>query len=153
MVEHAIQWNAAKNEWLCVKCLQSSNHISKLDAERELRFLHCTHAVGELEKSIDNERRQGPRMKTAVSAELVLRGRDTPMRVTTADLSVSGCYIENMFTLPIGAHLAITLWLHGEKLKLQALVKTCDPLFGNGIQFVEVDASQRTSLEAFLRRT
>jgi PilZ domain len=151
MVVHALQWNPAKDEWLCVKCLRFSRHISKADAEMELRFLQCIEpAVGKLEKRIDNERRQSSRMKTAISAELVLRGGDVPIRATTADLSASGCYIENMFTLPIGAQVAITLWLHREKVTVQAIVKTRYPHFGNGIQFVEVDASQQASLEAYL---
>jgi|SRR5579864_5734141 len=31
MAEHTIQWNAAQEEWLCVRCLRSSDHITKED--------------------------------------------------------------------------------------------------------------------------
>ena len=72
------------------------------------------------------------------------------MRVSTTDLSLCGCYIENMYTLPIGARLKIGLWIEEEKLKISGIVKTCDPVFGNGIQFLEISAQDRDQLEKYL---
>ena len=73
-----------------------------------------------------------------------------PVRVSTTDLSLGGCYIENMFTLHIGGHLTVGLWIGTEKLKISAIVRTCDPVFGNGIEFLEIDPLDRLKLEAYL---
>lgn len=70
--------------------------------------------------------------------------------LTTADLSVGGCYVENMFTLPIGAHLTMHLWLGEEKMQVSGIVKTCDRAFGNGIQFFDLQDSDRAKLESYL---
>lgn len=72
------------------------------------------------------------------------------MRVSTTDLSLTGCYIENMYTLPIGARLKIGLWIEEEKLKISGIVKTCDPVFGNGIQFLEMSAESHDQLKKYL---
>ena len=96
------------------------------------------------------ERRRSPRKKAAVQAELLLQGRTVPLRVSTTDLSFNGCYIENMYTLPIGARLNIGLWIQEEKLKIRAIVKTCDPMFGNGIQFLETSEQDRDQIEKYL---
>ena len=73
-----------------------------------------------------------------------------PVRVPTSDLSLGGCYIESMFTLHIGDHLAVGLWIGAEKLKISGIVRTCDPVFGNGIEFLEIDPLDRAKLEAYL---
>jgi len=57
------------------------------------------------------KRRQHPRMKIAVEAELQSERTATPLRVKTADLSLDGFYTEMMFTLEVGAKLKIVLWL------------------------------------------
>ena len=85
-----------------------------------------------------------------MQAELPLYGRTVPMRVSTTDLSLTGCYIENMYTLPIGARLKIGLWIEQEKLKISGMVKTCDPVFGNGIQFLEMSDEAREQLKKYL---
>jgi hypothetical protein len=105
-----------------------------------------------LESNSENERRQSARKKTGVQAELVVRGRTVPVRVPTSDLSLGGCYIENMFTLHIGDHLTVGLWIGTEKLKISGIVRTCDPVFGNGIEFLEIDPLDRLKLEAYLDR-
>jgi len=99
---------------------------------------------------LTSERRQSPRKKAAVQAEILLHGRTVPMRVSTTDLSLHGCYIENMYTLPIGARLKIGLWIEEEKLKIRGVVKTCDPVFGNGIQFFEMSDEAQEQLKTFL---
>ncbi len=96
------------------------------------------------------ERRRSPRKKASVQAEILLQGRDVPVRVSTTDLSLGGCYIENMYTLPIGARLKIGLWIEEEKLRISGIVKTCDPVFGNGIQFLEMSEQDRDQLEKYL---
>lgn len=149
MNEHHIQWNGAKDAWLCFMCLRSSDCLTKEDAERELEPFECL-STSNKPKAALNERRQSVRKRAVVQAELVLRERSVPLRVSTSDLSLGGCYIENMFTLPIGTHLTIALWIGEEKLKISGLVKTCDPVFGNGIQFVDLPPADRVKLQTYL---
>jgi hypothetical protein len=62
-------------------------------------------------ESQKRERRQHPRTKVAVEAELHLEGGRTPLRIKTADLSLGGLYVEMMFTLAVGTKLKIMLWI------------------------------------------
>jgi hypothetical protein len=39
--KHELGWDAAKQEWFCVRCLQTSDHTCKEDAEHELSYLDC----------------------------------------------------------------------------------------------------------------
>ena len=111
MDEHTIQWNAAADEWLCVRCLRSSDHITREDAAHELSYFDCLSYGSPDPTAVIEERRRTARTKTSLQAEIVLRGRTVPMRVSTTDLSLGGCYVENMFTLNIGAHLTMALWI------------------------------------------
>jgi hypothetical protein len=52
--------------------------------------------------------------------------------------------------LPTGARLNIGLWIEQEKLKIIGMVKTCDPVFGNGIQFLEMSDEAREQLKKYL---
>ncbi len=36
-----IEWNATTKEWFCIRCFRTSDHITKLDAERELSEFDC----------------------------------------------------------------------------------------------------------------
>jgi hypothetical protein len=51
--------------------------------------------------------------------------------------------------LRIGGHLTVGLWIGPQKLKISA-IRTCDPVFGNGIEFLEIDPLDRLKLEAYL---
>jgi hypothetical protein len=81
------------------------------------------------------ERRRYPRNKVAIQAELHLEVKGAPARLHIADLSLGGCYIETMFTMSVGAKLKMILWIGDKKLEARALVVTCHPQFGNGIEF------------------
>lgn len=35
-MSHEIRWDAARQEWICTRCLRTSDHVSEQDAEREL---------------------------------------------------------------------------------------------------------------------
>jgi len=35
-MNHEIKWNAANQEWFCVRCLRTSDLLNQEDAEREL---------------------------------------------------------------------------------------------------------------------
>jgi len=96
------------------------------------------------------ERRVHPRKKVPLRAELHLADKETPVRETTSDLSLGGCYIGTMATMQVGTRLNIALWLGEEKVTISAIVVTCYPQVGNGIQFLAMPPADRNRVRSFL---
>jgi len=96
------------------------------------------------------DRRAYPRTKVSVQTELHLASEDSPMREQTSDLSLGGCYIKTMVTIPVGTKLDVTLWLGEEKVMVGAIVVTCYPQIGNGIQFLAMPPADRNRVRSFL---
>jgi hypothetical protein len=84
-----------------------------------------------------------------VPVELFVEDSESPIRGATADLSLSGCYIETMFPFAIGTILELKLQVDGTLLVL-AKVVTCDPQVGNGMQFTKMLPEDIEELRAFL---
>jgi hypothetical protein len=40
-VKHEIKWQPATQEWFCIRCSRTSDHVSQEDAERELSQFDC----------------------------------------------------------------------------------------------------------------
>jgi hypothetical protein len=97
----------------------------------------------------EHERRERPRVKVRVPVELYVENSEPPMRAATADLSLSGCYVETMFPLAVGTTLELKLQVDGTLLIL-AKVVTCDPQVGNGMQFTKMLPEDIEELRAFL---
>ena len=97
------------------------------------------------------DRRRFPRVKSAVALELRYRGAVAPLRAMTSEVSLSGCYIETMFTLDVGTVLEIVMWLDGEKVTAKGVIATKYPQVGNGIDITEMKPESRGKLEAFLK--
>jgi c-di-GMP-binding flagellar brake protein YcgR len=100
--------------------------------------------------TLAGERRQWPRIKVPVQAELQVNGQGFPIRVKTADLSLGGCYVEMMFTLEIGTELDIVLWINECSLRTRGRVVTRHPQFGNGIQFENMLPAAEGRLKQYL---
>ena len=60
---------------------------------------------------------------------------NSPLRINATDVSGNGCYVESMLPLPIGTVLRVDFWLDTEHINITAVVRTCDPGVGNGIEF------------------
>jgi len=98
----------------------------------------------------EQEWRERPRVKVRVPVELFVENSESPMRGATADLSLSGCYVETMFPFPIGTALEVKLQAGEETLLVLAKVVTCDPQVGNGMQFTQMLPEDIEELSAFL---
>ena len=98
---------------------------------------------------MDHNRRTYPRLKTRVPFELYVEDSENPIRGATADISLTGCYIETIFPMPVGTHLELRLRLEDTRLVL-ATVVTSDPQVGNGIQFNKMLPEDIAQLQAFL---
>jgi len=70
----------------------------------------------------------------------------------TSEISLSGCYIETMFTLQKGTQLDVVLWVEGQKIPAKGVIATCYPQVGNGIDMTEITAADRAKLASFLTK-
>jgi len=62
-------------------------------------------------------------METKVPIELYVEDSQSPIRGATADISLTGCYIETIFPMPVGTSLELRLRLDDTPLVLE----TTDP--------------------------
>ena len=97
------------------------------------------------------ERRQHPRVKVAVGAELHLQSGGPALQAQTADLSLDGCYIPLLFTLEVGRMLHLVLTLGDHRLDIRAVVVRRNPRRGNGILFLDMAREDRIRLQDFLK--
>jgi len=97
------------------------------------------------------ERRKNPRSRATISIEFKAEGAAVASRAETADLSLSGCYVEMSFTMAVGSKLEVVLWVEEERLATKAVVVTHHPQFGNGIEFVDMIQEDQARLAHFLK--
>jgi c-di-GMP-binding flagellar brake protein YcgR len=97
-----------------------------------------------------NDRRRYPRIRTQVSVEFKTAPDSPPLRASTAEISLGGCYIESMFTLAVGTKVSMTLWLNEQALRTNAVVATRHLQFGNGYEFVDMSPQDRQKLSQFI---
>lgn len=95
------------------------------------------------------ERRRYPRIKAKVPVELLCPGA-APMRMTTDEISLCGCYIETMFTMEVGTKLAVVLSVEEQNIRAKGVVVTKYPQVGNGIDFVELSKDDGSKLSEFI---
>ena len=98
------------------------------------------------------ERRKFPRIKATIPLEFKPEGATVASRAETADLSISGCYIELSFTMPVGTKLDMVLWVEDERVPTKGVVVTHHPQFGNGITFAEMSSDGEGKLANFLKK-
>jgi hypothetical protein len=93
--------------------------------------------------------RKHPRFKVSVPVEVHSPFCDAPLRCTTSDICLGGCYIESMYTYPVDTPLDLKLFLE-DTLLIAAKVVTSHPQVGNGIEFEKILPEDREQLRAFL---
>ena len=100
---------------------------------------------------MDKEKRGSNRVKIRVPVELQSEGSKSPIRTETADLSLTGFYVEMMFNLNVGTPLDIKLQIGDTTVLAIGRVVTCDPTVGNGISFTKMLPEDRQELAIFLQ--
>jgi c-di-GMP-binding flagellar brake protein YcgR len=96
------------------------------------------------------EKRRHARVKIRVPVEM-RTPNENPIRAETSDLSVSGFYVEMLFTLEVGAQLDITLRLGDASVVAVGEVVTCDRTVGNGIRFTRILPDDKEELDRYLQ--
>jgi len=97
-----------------------------------------------------SNRRRYQRHKISLPLELRDERVNAPLRINATDVSGNGCYVETMMPVPVGTVLRVDLWLDQEHLKITAVVRTCDPGVGNGIEFTGMPAETKERMQAYL---
>jgi hypothetical protein len=90
-------------------------------------------------------RRRWHRHKISLPLELRDERVNAPLRINATDVSGNGCYVESMQPLPLGTVLRVDFWLDAEHIKITAVVRTCDPGVGNGIEFTGMPADTKNA--------
>ncbi len=97
-----------------------------------------------------SNRRRFHRHKISLPIELRDERINAPTRINATDVSGNGCYVETMLPLPVGTVLRIDFWLDNEHLNISAVVRTCDPGVGNGIEFTGMTPDGKARMQAYL---
>ena len=97
-----------------------------------------------------SNRRRWHRHKISLPLELRDERVNAPLRINATDVSGNGCYVESMLPLPLGTVLRVDFWLDSEHIKITAVVRTCDPGVGNGIEFTGMPPETKERMQAYL---
>ncbi len=73
-----------------------------------------------------------------------------PIKGETSDVSLYGCYVQLLYTLPKDTIVELVLWLESTPLRTPAKVVTTDVNVGNGIEFLDMPEEERARLTAYL---
>ncbi len=99
---------------------------------------------------MNEEKRRHTRLKIRVPVEMRTPNQN-PIRTETSDLSVSGFYVEMLFTLEVGTLLDINLRLGDATVVASGEVVTCDRTVGNGVRFTRILPEDKEELDRFLQ--
>jgi len=97
------------------------------------------------------EKRKRERHKLTMPVEIHFEGSNVPLRGSTADISMDGCYVESSLPLPVGTSLELKL-LGSEIPLITAKAVSSHPQVGNGIQFVRMRPEDRDALGHFIKQ-
>ena len=122
----------------------------KLVAEQECPWKNYLPLDGATVAIAPSNRRRWHRHKISLPLELRDERVNAPIRINATDVSGNGCYVESMLPLPLGTVLRVDFWLDSEHIKITAVVRTCDPGVGNGIEFTGMPDETKTRMQAYL---
>jgi PilZ domain len=97
-----------------------------------------------------SNKRRFHRHKISLPIELRDERVKTPMRINATDVSGNGCYVESILPLPVGTVLRVDFWLDSEHMNISAVVRTCDPGVGNGIEFIGLPLEGKQRMQEYL---
>ncbi|PYX29912.1 MAG: hypothetical protein DMG80_13440 [Acidobacteria bacterium] len=99
---------------------------------------------------LPSNRRRWPRHKISFPIELRDERINTPMRINATDVSGNGCYVETILPLPVGTTLRVDFYLENQHIRVTAVIRTCDPGVGNGIEFTGMPLEGKQQFQAYL---
>jgi hypothetical protein len=104
------------------------------------------------EEQGQKNKRRFLRHKISIPLELRDERVNTPMRVQVTDVSGNGCYVETILPIPKDTVLKVEFWMDEERVTASAIVRTCDPGVGNGIEFTGLTPETKQRVQQYLDR-
>ncbi len=74
----------------------------------------------------------------------------TWLKTRLSDLSLSGCYVDTLHPLPVGARVCLRVVRNKIILEALATVIYSEPRLGMGVSFTQLSADQKSILEKWL---
>ena len=99
-----------------------------------------------------SNRRRRARHKISFNLELRDERTNVPMRVNATDISGNGCYIEMIMPIAVGTPLKVDFWIEQEHVNSSAIVRTCDPGVGMGIEFLTLTPDLQERFQSLLEK-
>jgi len=122
----------------------------KLLADQDCPWKSYLPMQGATVAVLPSNKRRFPRHKISFPIELRDERVKTPMRINATDVSGNGCYVETILPLPVGTVLRVDFYLQNEHINISAVVRTCDPGVGNGIEFTGLPQEGKQHLQQYL---
>jgi hypothetical protein len=136
--------------WVINTGAARKNQVGVKLVSRECPWQSYLPLDGATVKISDSNRRRYYRHKITLPLELRDQRVNAPLRINATDVSGNGCYVESMQPLPLGTVLRVDFYLDAEHIKVTAVVRTCDPGVGNGIEFTGMAADTRQHMQDYL---
>ena len=122
----------------------------KMVAEQECPWKNHLPLEGATVTISESNRRRWHRHKISLPLEIRDERVNAPLRINATDVSGNGCYVESIMPLPLGTVLRLDFYLDSEHINITALVRTCDPGVGNGIEFTGMHGEMKQRMQAYL---
>ena len=94
--------------------------------------------------------RRGPRLPFIAVAEIAHTESGGNFNCRVSELSLHGCYVDMLHTLPIGSALAIKIFAESECFEAHAKVIYAHPNLGMGLAFEQVSLKSGELLRQWL---
>jgi len=107
---------------------------------------------GGIQAAQPSNRRRRPRHKISFNLEIRDERSSVPMRVTATDISGNGCYVESIMPLAVATILRVEFWIESERINTSAVVRTCDPGVGMGIEFLSLTPDLQERFQKVLEK-
>jgi PilZ domain len=122
----------------------------KLVADQECPWKNYLPMDGAKVTLAPSNKRRWYRHKISLPLEIRDERVTTPARISASDVSGNGCYVESMLPFPLGTMLRLDFWLDSEHINIAAVVRTCDPGVGNGIEFTGMRDELKERMQSYL---
>jgi hypothetical protein len=99
------------------------------------------------------EKRLTPRFPFVASAELTEEGSDARLACRVSELSLHGCYVDALNTLPEGTIVLVKVFADGEFLESKAVIAYTHPRLGMGLSFRGLKPHFLTVLKGWLLKS
>lgn len=93
------------------------------------------------------EKRSNERRACSGGAEVRTTSDGRGQWAVLTDISLSGCYIQTPSPLPVKTRLSLLLRAHETELVTPAVVSTCDPGVGMGVEFTDMSPENKDRLQ------